>query len=76
MRTDSIDILEKYNMAQLIDLVMTDRLNAKTLLNIRNVSIRCRDCRNTRSRETYLTCRAELEYNIRISCFLTFVQNI
>ena len=76
MLADTVDILKITHMAQLVDLVITDSLDRHGLTHIIQICLRgCNRC-NTGSRKCHLGGRAELKYHIRMSCLLTFGENL
>ena len=74
MLPHSVDVLEESHMAQLIQLVMADRLIEHVFLGLRQVCLGSSQRRDTGTGEAYLGSGDKFINHIRISCFLTFRQ--
>ena len=74
--SDAICVLQELDVAQLVDLVMTDGLHAHACLDVRDVLRACCHSRDTSSWKRDLGSRTELEVAIRIACFNTSIGDI
>ena len=66
-------IFKESYMAELVQLVMSNRLELHKVLRIFDIRSGCSKCCNSGSRERNLRCGNKFEYHIRIACFDTFI---
>ena len=75
MQHHAVDIFEESYVTQLVQLVMTDRLNGHLLFDVCNVCFGSTDRSHTRTWKTYFGCRTEFVNHVRITFFFTFHQD-
>ena len=76
MQHHAVDIFEESYVTQLVQLVVTDRLDGHLLFDVCNVCFGSTDRSYTGTREAYFGCRTEFVNHIRITFFFTFHQDL
>ena len=74
--SDAICVLQELDVAQLVDLVVTDGLHAHACLDVRDILRACCHSRDASARKRDLGSRTELEVAIWVSSFNTSIGDI
>ena len=72
----SVNVLEETHVTKLVQLIVSDRLDAHLLADVLQVCRGRRDRRHAGTWEAYLGGGAEFKYHIRVALFFTFHQDL